>query len=42
VVALKPSGFAMESWAGIGAIAGAAAAIIFSFTGFRVFVFKKK
>jgi putative flippase GtrA len=42
VVALRPAGFVVQSWAGIGAIAGAAAAIIISFTGFRVFVFKKK
>lgn len=42
VVAVRPAGFPVESWAGIGAVAGAAAAIIISFTGFRVFVFKKK
>jgi len=42
VVALHPSGFDAKTWAGIGAIVGAAAAIIFSFTGFRVFVFHRK
>lgn len=42
VVAVRPAGFAVQSWAGIGAIAGAAAAIIISFTGFRVFVFRHK
>lgn len=42
VVALRPAGVEVELWAGIGAVAGAAAAIVFSFTGFRVFVFHKK
>jgi putative flippase GtrA len=42
VVALRPTGVEGELWAGIGAVAGAAAAIVFSFTGFRVFVFHKK
>ena len=42
VVALRPESIAAASWAGISAVAGSAVAIIFSFTGFRVFVFKKK
>lgn len=31
----------LSGWAGVGAIAGSAAALIFSFTGFRLAVFKK-
>lgn len=42
VVALHPVAIDIKSWAGIGAVAGAAAAIIISFTGFRVFVFRRK
>lgn len=41
VVAVRPETIAGASWAGIAAVIGSAAAIIFSFTGFRVFVFKK-
>jgi len=42
VVSLRPETVAVASWAGVGAIVGSAVALIFSFTGFRVFVFKKK
>lgn len=42
VVASRPAGAHVPTWAGIGAVAGAATAIIISFVGFRVFVFKKK
>jgi len=42
VVALRPETFAVASWAGIGAVVGSATALIFSFTGFRLFVFRKK
>lgn len=42
VVALRPETFAVASWAGIGAVVGSAAALIFSFTGFRLFVFKRR
>ena len=41
-VALRPAGFTTAAWAGIGAVVGSAVALIFSFTGFRVFVFRKK
>jgi len=41
-VALRPAGFAPEAWAGASAVVGSAVALIFSFTGFRVFVFRKK
>lgn len=41
VVALRPEAFAAASWAGIAAIVGSAAALVFSFTGFRVFVFRR-
>jgi putative flippase GtrA len=39
---LRPAGFTPEAWAGVGAVAGSAAALVFSFTGFRLFVFKRK
>jgi putative flippase GtrA len=42
VVAVHPSGFEPRAWAGVGAVTGSAAALIFSFIGFRVFVFKRK
>jgi len=42
VNALHPASIAVQSWAGIAAVVGSAAAIVFSFVGFRVFVFKKK
>ena len=42
IVALRPAFFDAASWAGIGAIVGSATALIFSFTGFRLFVFRKK
>ena len=42
VVALHPAEIDIKAWAGIGAVVGAAAALIISFTGFRVFVFSKK
>ena len=38
--ALRPATFSPEVWANIGAIAGAAAALIFNFIGFKVVVFK--
>lgn len=41
IVALRPESYSAESWAGISAVVGSAAAIIFSFTGFRMFVFRK-
>ncbi len=41
VVAARPASVAVESWAGVGAIAGSATALIFSFIGFRVFVFRR-
>lgn len=40
VVALRPMGFDPASWAGVGAIVGSATALILSFVGFRVFVFR--
>jgi len=42
VVALRPGSVPATSWAGVSAVAGSALALIFSFTGFRVFVFRKK
>lgn len=42
VVASRPLAITPESWAGISAIVGSAVALIFSFIGFRVFVFGKK
>ena len=42
VVALRPGAIAAAPWAGVGAAAGSAVALIFSFIGFRVFVFRKK
>jgi putative flippase GtrA len=42
VVALRPASMDAEVWAGIGAIAGSATALILSFVGFRLFVFGKK
>jgi putative flippase GtrA len=42
VVALRPAPVSADAWAGIGAVVGSAAALVFSFTGFRVFVFRKK
>lgn len=41
-VALSPAGFSPQAWAGVGAIVGSGVALIFSFVGFRVFVFRKK
>lgn len=41
VVALGSSGVDANAWAGIGAVVGSAAALVFSFVGFRVFVFRK-
>jgi len=41
VVILRPASFDAAAWAGVGAIAGSASALIFSFIGFRMFVFKK-
>ncbi|HUO75415.1 MAG TPA: GtrA family protein [Candidatus Paceibacterota bacterium] len=41
-IALRPAGFTTAAWAGVGAVVGSAVALIFSFTGFRVFVFRKK
>jgi putative flippase GtrA len=41
VVALRPAGIETQVWAGVGAIAGSATALILSFVGFRIFVFKK-
>jgi putative flippase GtrA len=40
VVVLRPAGFDPASWAGVGAIVGSATALILSFVGFRVFVFR--
>lgn len=42
VVYLRPAAIAAEAWAGVGAAAGSATALIFSFAGFRAFVFRKK
>jgi putative flippase GtrA len=42
VVASRPDTIVAQSWAGIAAAAGSATALIFSFLGFRVFVFGKK
>jgi putative flippase GtrA len=43
VVAVGPlGGLDVRAWAGIGAIVGSATALIFSFIGFRLFVFSKK
>jgi putative flippase GtrA len=42
VVAVRPASFVPQSWAGIGAVVGSAVALIFSFVGYRVFVFRKK
>jgi putative flippase GtrA len=42
IVAARPVSFDAAAWAGISAIAGSAIALIFSFAGFRIFVFKKK
>ncbi len=42
VVVLGPFGFSVSAWAGVGAIAGSAVALIFSFIGFRIFVFKSR
>lgn len=36
-----PSGIGPEIWANIGAVIGSATALVFSFLGFRIFVFKK-
>ncbi len=41
-VALRPAAFGAQTWAGIGAVVGSAVALIFSFIGYRVFVFRKK
>lgn len=38
----RPATFTPEAWANIGAVAGSAAALIFSFVGFKIFVFDKK
>jgi putative flippase GtrA len=40
VVMLRPEAMSAASWAGVGAIVGSATALIFSFIGFRVFVFR--
>lgn len=37
----RPDGFTPESWANIGAICGSAAALLFSFVGFKLVVFKQ-
>lgn len=37
----RPDSFTLELWANVGGIAGAASALIFSFIGFKVVVFKK-
>lgn len=42
VSALQPASFSPDVWANIGAVISSAAALIFSFTGFRLFVFKRK
>ncbi len=42
VVTLGPQEADARAWAGIGAIVGSAAALVFSFIGFRIFVFRKK
>ena len=34
-------GFTPEIWANIGAVMGSATALVFSFLGFKIFVFKK-
>jgi putative flippase GtrA len=41
VVAFRPAGITPQAWAGISAVVGSAVALIFSFLGFRLFVFKK-
>jgi putative flippase GtrA len=41
VLGLRPDGITPASWAGIAAIAGSGVALIFSFLGFRMFVFKR-
>lgn len=43
VVSLVPPAFNLgaEAWAGVGAMAGSATALIFNFVGFRLVVFKK-
>lgn len=41
-VALRPASFASQTWAGVGAVVGSAVALVFSFIGYRVFVFRKK
>lgn len=42
VVLSQPTRADPHVWAGIGAIAGSASALIFSFIGFRIFVFRRK
>lgn len=42
VLFARPETFTQQSWAGISAIAGASVSLVFSFLGFRLFVFKKK
>lgn len=42
VNALQPASVSAVAWAGVAAIIGSAAALVFSFAGFRMFVFKKK
>jgi putative flippase GtrA len=42
IVAIAPAGSDPKVWAGLGAIAGSASALIFSFIGFRAFVFRRK
>ena len=37
----RPDSFTPEVWANVGAVAGSAAALIFSFVGFKMVVFKK-
>lgn len=42
IVSIAPAGSDPKVWAGYGAIVGSASALIFSFIGFRAFVFRKK
>ncbi len=37
----RPASYTAEAWANIGAVIGSAAALIFSFVGFRLIVFKR-
>jgi putative flippase GtrA len=42
VVAFRPDTVSIQLWVGVGAVAGSAVALIFSFIGFRMFVFRKR